>query len=252
MGSGWPSKGHGALLKNSSVLPSELRLRTQRHDFAASWQCYFERLDAIRSFAWSDSGFFNRLGCSTHRVCLGLSRILPELWADGSSTTSWKPPTFKCSGSWDPQGNSLGANTAGESFPSPAPIPMAENVAGTNASVTTLADRRIIGVSRSPKRQRQKYTNYTNHYTNAARSRPQAVTHNRVQDILHSLCLCGFLPAERVQRHSARNKPSGIPLNGVSRIRIPSPLRKRRVLRNYAEAISENIPCNITYAERLA
>src|SRR5215208_4089191 len=47
--------------------------------------------------------------------------------------------------------------------------------------------------------------------------------HNREQDIPHSLCLCGFLPSDRAQRCAARNKRSGIPLNGVSRVRIPPP-----------------------------
>jgi len=64
---------------------------------------------------------------------------------------------------------------------------------------------------------------YTNHYTNAARSRPQASTHNREQGILHSLCLCGFRPSGRAQQRAARNKWCGIPLNGESRVRIPPP-----------------------------
>jgi hypothetical protein len=63
---------------------------------------------------------------------------------------------------------------------------------------------------------------YTN-YTNAARSRPHTLTHNHEQDVLYSLCLCGFLPCDHVQRRSTRNKPSRIPLNGVSRVRIPPP-----------------------------
>ncbi len=53
---------------------------------------------------------------------------------------------------------------------------------------------------------------YTNHYTNATRSRPQAFTHNCEQDFLQSLCLREFLLSNRVLQRSAGNKPSGIPL----------------------------------------
>src|SRR5687768_7337271 len=38
-----------------------------------------------------------------------------------------------------------------------------------------------------------------------------------------ALYLCGFLPCAYVQRRTVRNKRSVIPLNGVSRVRIPPP-----------------------------
>ena len=64
---------------------------------------------------------------------------------------------------------------------------------------------------------------YTNLYTNAARSRPRAITYNCEHDIQHSRYLSGFLPSDCVRRRTTRNKLCGIPLNGVSRVRIPPP-----------------------------
>ena len=107
-------------------------------------------------------------------------------------------------------------------------IQRAESAVGTNGSATMLAVKPITGARSSPEYIGWQHTNYTNRYTNAARSRPQAVTHNREQDIQHSLCLCGFLPSDNEQRRTTRSKRSGIPLNGVSRVRIPPPPLARR------------------------